>query len=70
MDKFKLFVDQHRATNNAQEPVASKPASTGKVKKVAKSKANKKPTNLTTQMVSDVLEQPVTPQYTFTLRPN
>lgn len=71
MDKFKLFVDQHRSSNHtaaSSKPLAT--TATGKVKKAATKSKAKKPTNLTTQMVSDVLEQPVTPQYTFTLGPN
>ncbi|AKR17501.1 39K [Mocis latipes granulovirus] len=64
MDRFKVFVEQHRAVNNASDSAVSKPAAAGKVKKTATKSKTKK--TLSAQMVSDALEQP---QYTFTLQP-
>lgn len=61
MDRFKVFVEQHRT--GVEEN--SKVVAPGKVKKAAKVKSKK---SVTSAMVSDMLEQPV-PQYTFTLQP-
>ncbi|AQQ80319.1 PP31/39K [Betabaculovirus altermyunipunctae] len=76
MDKFKLFVEQHRATAAAaaaSSPTEERPRSSlsshlGKVKKpINKPKLKKQP--LTSEMVSDILEQQQQPaaQYTFSL---
>lgn len=71
MEKFRVFVDQHRgAASEDVKPSLQSINTSGKIKKVTKSSKSVKK-NLSGEMVSDMLEQSSPqqpqPQYTFTL---